>query len=159
MRRLLIIDEIFSTVFPVFLLLSLFNVMFTFNELWRSQYSYDNTMKNGTLKVGALISCWHSYARLLYWLCKVGRTQTEVGRTFETAKSQSSNHCQQRILQENCVPIRVLTTRACATLIALKFSFRANVPFLNHSMGPKTFRMMRVWTYTRTKTNCFIKRT
>ena len=49
-----------------------------------------------------------------------------------------------RILQENSVPIRVLTTRACATLIALKFSFRANVPFLNHNRGAKTFRMMGV---------------
>ena len=119
----------------------------------RSQYSNDNTMKNGLLKVGPFISCWRSYARLLYWHCKVGRIQTEVGRTFETAKSQSSNHCQQRILREIRAPIQVLTTRACARLIALKFSFRANVPFLNHCRGAKTVRTKRVWTYTRTKTN------
>ena len=54
--------------------------MFIFNEQLRSQYSYDDTMKNGVLK---LVLFLHADTLMLYW-CIDSTTQTEFGRPFGT---------------------------------------------------------------------------
>ena len=116
---------------------SLFDEMFIFNEQLRSQYSYDDTMKNGVLKLVLFLHADTLHdALLVYWFYNSNRIWKTI---WNYVTSQTNSNHQQRILWEESAPMQVLTTRTWERLTVLSLSFQVNFPFLNHSRSGKTF--------------------